>query len=101
MSNVHSEKIDHAVSRLTDAGLGNNNQAASSTNSSSKGGSNTKWIIIGSVLGGVGLLLLLVSAYFCVRRRRKTRAYNIVHRGVDVPSAPGGPGMSGGLMPVR
>lgn len=95
---VHSEKIDHAVSRLTDAGLADDNTV---TSSSSSGGGSNKWAIIGGAIGGAVFLALVLLGCVCWRRRRKARAYKMVHRGVDMPSAPGGPGMSGGLMPVR
>jgi hypothetical protein len=97
MSNNHPEKIDHAVDRLTAAGLASDSESSSTSSSS---GSENKWIIIGSVVGGVVLLVLLVLAFFFWRRYRKRKAYTMVHRGADMAQGPGSQGMSGGLTPV-
>jgi hypothetical protein len=95
-------QIDHAEQRLSDAGLTDDNGSSNSNSDSSSGGSNnTKLIIIGSVVGGVVLILLLTVGFFLFRRYRKRKAYGLVHRGNDNAQPANGPGMSGGLMPVR
>ena len=102
MSTIHTEKIDHAVSRLEEAGLSSGDDAAAATitTASSSGSKSHLPAIIGGVVGGVIFVAVILFLVICLRRRRKNRAYNAVHRGVDMPKAPGGPGMSGGLMPV-
>jgi hypothetical protein len=98
MSENHPEKIDHAVDRLTAAGLASGSDDSPSSSSSS--GSDNKYIIIGSVVGGVVLLALVGLAFFFWRRYRKRKAYTMVHRGADMAQGPANQGMSGGLTPV-
>lgn len=98
---VHDEKLDHAVSRLSEAGLSDDSSASSSSSDAGSGSDTKKWAIIGGVVGGVVLIALAILVFIFVRRYRKRKAYGLVHRGVDMPQAPGGPGMSGGLMPVH
>jgi flagellar biosynthesis/type III secretory pathway M-ring protein FliF/YscJ len=93
-------QVDHAVDRLSQAGLGDSNNDSDDSSSNSNN-NNTKWIIIGASVGGVVLIALLILAFILIRRWRKRRAYAMVSKGKDMAEAPRSQGMGGGLMPVR
>lgn len=95
-----SMSLEHAFMRLQEVGLSTG--ALASPNSSDGSSKPSKAVIIGSsVAAGVVLLLAIGGIiYYCIRRSRRRTAYNMVHRGVDMPGRPSQSAKRGGLIPV-